>query len=138
MKIIVAHDLERGIGNKNSGIPWKIPEDMAHFRRLTMGQTVIMGRKTAETINMPLKGRTNIVLSRGYDLSTLPQNAWVIGGGEIYKLLMPLVTEMYITLVKDIYYCDTFFPLYTDRDWQLVSEEEHSEFNFTVYRKFGV
>ncbi|MGE2836665.1 dihydrofolate reductase [Mycobacterium sp. SMC-4] len=103
-----------GVIGRNGGIPWRLPEDLARFKELTMGHTVIMGRLTWESLPpsvRPLPGRRNVVVSRqaGYradgaevvaDLQDAPlDDAWVIGGSQIYGLAMPLATRCEITEV---------------------------------------
>lgn len=137
MKLIVAIDGRGGIGIGNT-LPWSIKEDMAHFKELTMGKVVIMGRKTYESIGKPLEGRTNVVITsygRGIEqghtnLITLPSlrhacdtfgctNPFIIGGESIYRQALELdaegyihIEEYYITYVYDIFpECTTFFPL---------------------------
>lgn len=121
ISMIVACDLKGGIGQM--GItPWHIAEDLQRFKALTAGSAVLMGRKTFEAIGRPLPGRTNYVLSRAHgfapdgvavlrNLHYLPhdQDLWVIGGGEVYKQLLPYVSRLEVTLVRADYLCDTFF-----------------------------
>lgn len=103
-----------GVIGRGNGIPWQVPEDMARFKELTMGQTVIMGRQTWESLPAkfrPLPGRRNVVLTRQADyvadgaevitsLEDAPlDGAWVIGGSQIYGLAMPLATRCEVTEV---------------------------------------
>jgi len=120
MHVIVAMTMpSRGIG-RNGGIPWDfIPDDMRHFRSLTIGQTVIMGRKTWDSLPRPLPDRRNVVLTRGnmdHEMRD-PANAdaWIIGGGEVYdatlSLYADLVDTVHVTVVaKEASGCDAFFP----------------------------
>jgi dihydrofolate reductase len=132
--IVVAVDSELGIG-KTGALPWRLKEDMKHFRELTTGpgNAVIMGRKTWESIPerfRPLPGRTNIVLSR----SSIPKGAialggleaalevpasrrFVIGGGQIYAeaISHPACVELIVTRVDKSFDCDVTFPRYEDR-----------------------
>lgn len=132
--IVVAHDSELGIG-KTGALPWRLKEDMKHFRELTTGDghAVIMGRKTWDSIPekfRPLPGRTNIVLSRssvpegavtlgGLDaaLEVPASKAFVIGGGQIYAEAInhQSCTELIITRVDKSFDCDIVFPCYDDR-----------------------
>ncbi|SMB84523.1 dihydrofolate reductase [Deinococcus hopiensis] len=108
-------------------LPWRLPEDMKHFRRLTLGKPVIMGRKVHQGIGRPLPGRHNIVLTRdhayearGCTLVYTPGDAlqaagdapeiMVIGGAEVYSLYLDQVSRMYLTLVHTDLEGDTFFP----------------------------
>lgn len=150
--LIAAMDEQRGIGIGNK-LPWNIPEDLMHFRNKTLGQPIIMGRKTFESIGRPLPMRLNLVVSRnpnwGYQgcftrgsLEEAIEGAddydiFVIGGAEIFKQAMPLADKMIITHVHKTYECDTFFPEIDPREWQAVthSERQHStagDVDFTI------
>jgi dihydrofolate reductase len=129
------------LGNKGK-IPWQIPEDMKHFRDITLGHPIIMGRKTWDALGKPLPGRTNIVITR--DKSVHPEGAqvvhsieqaikeakkekkeiFIVGGGEIYKLALPYTDKLYLTLVEGIFTGDAFFPDYSDFK-KILSEEKH-------------
>jgi len=125
---IVAMDLNGGIGNKGA-IPWRNKADMANFKKLTSGGTVVMGRKTWDSIPekfRPLPKRNNIILTRGgYDAGGgrksgdlwcfcdripgvyLSQDYWIMGGGEIYKMFADKIDEWHITTINDVFECDT-------------------------------
>lgn len=126
LSILVAADEANGIGKDNQLI-WHIPDDLKRFKALTMGRKIIMGRKTYESIGRPLPGRENIVVSRQPDLQipgckvvqtleqavavTLPdEEAFVIGGSEIYKQLLPQCKRLYLTRVFNTFDADAFFP----------------------------
>lgn len=122
MKIIVAHSQNRAIGKDNK-LLWHLPEDLKRFKQLTTGSTIVMGRKTYESIGKPLPNRRNVILSRsGFtapdcltysnieDVVSLYPDAWVIGGAEIYSIFLPYITEVYLTLVNGEYDGDAFFP----------------------------
>jgi len=114
---------------KDGKVPWRIPEDLKHFRRLTTGHAVIMGRKTWDEVGKPLPNRRNIVISRtrGLELpgaevvSTLEEaiararatdpDPFVIGGAQIYQAALPLATRIYLTEVDQAIAGDTFFHL---------------------------
>jgi len=124
IKAIVAMTENRVIGNAGT-IPWHLPEDFKFFKATTMGHAILMGRKTYTSIGKPLPGRENIVLSR-----TMPEtqgiavirsldelkepsdgrDLFVIGGEEIYRLLLPKVQELYVTKVPRVIEGDTRFP----------------------------
>ena len=103
-----------GVIGRDGGIPWHVPEDLAHFKELTMGHTVVMGRRTWESLPpkfRPLPGRRNVVLTRnphyraeGADVITspeaIPADSWVIGGSEVYHLAMPAATRCEVTEVE--------------------------------------
>lgn len=124
---IVAAMTEPGLGIGLDGkLPWHIPEDLMHFKRLTHGHVVVMGRKTYESIGMPLPGRENRVVTRRTDLSrenvrvfdsvlaactadAEGREIFVIGGGEVYRQALDLVDRMYLTFVGKNFECDTYF-----------------------------
>ncbi|MFT7184221.1 MAG: dihydrofolate reductase [Oceanicoccus sp.] len=157
--IIAAMDLNRGIG-KNNKLPWALKADMAHFKKVTTNTSVIMGRKTWESLPerfRPLPSRQNIVLTRNPDLS-LPEgvikagsldqalalasmdHVYVIGGATLYKeaILHKNCKGMSITLVNGEFECDAFFPEIPSNMKQRGStpfyEEEGVEFSFMDYR----
>ena len=158
MKMIAAvgRNYELGVGNE---LPWRCPTDLKLFKQLTKNSTVVMGRRTMESLKRPLPDRHNVVLtrSRGYvpngfypahvdDVLTLPDPVWVIGGGQIYSLLMPYVEEIWIThIAVDVPDADTFFPVNTMRimkffpvetvHTQRASEDELG-FSQIVYRRW--
>jgi len=124
IKAIVAMAENRVIGNAGT-IPWHLPEDFKFFKATTMGHAILMGRKTYESIGKPLPGRENIVLSR--TMTETPaitlvrsveeiqepsdgRDLFVIGGEEIYRLLLPSVQELYVTKVPRRIEGDTHFP----------------------------
>jgi len=126
LSILVAADEANGIGKDNQ-LLWHISDDLKRFRTLTSGHKVIMGRKTFESIGRPLPNRTNIVISRQKHLLiegcivvpsveaaialTLPdEEAFVIGGSEIYHQLLPRCKRLYLTRVYQLFDADTFFP----------------------------
>ena len=124
MKIIVAVDENGGIGC-NGGIPWKCPEDQRFFRFLTMGERVYMGRKTYESLNKPLSGRYNFVITssqerlrEGFHRGDLPLmyaigDGFIIGGQALYEdaLRKRKVDTAFISRINGIYECDRFFVL---------------------------
>ncbi len=138
--IIVAMDAQRGIGINNT-LPWRLPEDMAHFKRLTTGHPIIMGRKTFESIGRPLPTRRNIVITRNPDwrhdgveavgsvqgaLALLAgQDAYIIGGAEIYQQALPLADSLIITQISKTFACDAFFPEIDPALWQEAARELH-------------
>jgi dihydrofolate reductase len=146
IKAIVATAENRVIGNAGT-IPWHLPEDFKFFKATTMGHAILMGRKTYESIGKPLPGRENIVLSR-----TMPEtpgvivirsldelkepsdgrDLFVIGGEEIYRLLLPRVQELYVTKVPRTIEGDTRFP---DFESQFDTETKALETaDFTVWK----
>lgn len=144
--IIVARARNGAIGLDNR-LPWHLPEDLAHFRRTTMGHTLLMGRKTWESIGRPLPGRRMVVLSRGRPL--LPegvehrtsltealaahaasthcmQQVFVIGGAEVYRAARSLAARMLVTEIDLEPAADAFFDDPDPRDWEPVSRTENS------------
>jgi dihydrofolate reductase len=126
----------RVIGRDNT-LPWRLPEDLKHFKAVTLGKPVLMGRKTFESIGKPLPGRTNLVLTR--DRGWKPQDAVVvhsvdealqrsgaaselagIGGAEVFQQLIPLASRIYLTRVEADVPGDTFFPPLEDSQWKEV------------------
>lgn len=156
MKLIAAVSKNWGIGKDNK-LLFSIPTDMKFFRTATMGKTVIMGRKTLESFpgGKPLKNRRNIVLSSGKSvadgaelaasvddaLKAAPDDAFVIGGENVYRQLLPYCDEAYITKVFEECEADAFFPnLDEDSEWYMEKEgEEISEnghrFRFCTYKR---
>lgn len=142
ISIIAALARNRAIGRGNA-MPWRLPEDLKRFRRLTMGHAVIMGRKTFESIGVPLAGRNNIVITRSSDWSPPGcavvhsfegalaavrgvEEAFVIGGAQIYALAMPLVQRLYLTEIARDFEADAFFPEFERSRWREVSRERRS------------
>lgn len=141
LTIIVATDSSNGIGINNT-LPWHLPEDLAHFKRLTSGHAIIMGRKTFDSIGRPLPNRRSIVVSRNAEwqhegvervgsledalaLVAGAGEAFVIGGGQIFEQALPLVDKLVITRIDRTYECDAFFPALAEGAWQEVAREEH-------------
>jgi len=127
------------IGNAN-GLPWHLPADMAHFRELTLGKAIVMGRKTAESLGKALPGRDNIVISRQQDLLLPGMNVvhdldqalagrqgeiMIIGGAEIYRQAIPRADLMYLTLIEGDFQGDTTFPEYARDDWEAIGADDH-------------
>jgi dihydrofolate reductase len=140
LTIIVAMDAQRGIGINNT-LPWKLPEDLAHFKRVTTGHPIIMGRKTFDSIGRPLPNRRNIVITRnagwrhdGVEAVGSIEAAialldgaegYVIGGAEIYKQSMAVTDQLIITEIGHIYECDAFFPALDGAAWEETAREPH-------------
>jgi len=138
LTLIVATDLQGGIGINNT-LPWHLPEDLAHFKRLTTGHPIVMGRKTFDSIGRALPNRRNIVITRnsawrheGVEavgsikeaLALLGgQEGFVIGGAEIYRQSLVLATRLIVTEIAETYACDAFFPAIDRTIWQETSRE---------------
>lgn len=138
--LIAAMAAGRVIG-KDNAMPWHLPADLRHFKALTLGKPVVMGRKTFESLGRPLPGRHNIVVSRnpqlqleGVTVVATPEQAivaagdvaelMIIGGAQIYRQFLPLATRLELTLIELQVEGDTHFPAYDDGSWQQVSSEQ--------------
>lgn len=131
IKIIVAVSENGVIGGDNSLI-WNLPNDMKRFKQITTGNAVVMGRKTYESIGKPLPNRRNIIISRDINLSIdefevvnsieealmLTNNdCFFIGGGEIYKQVLPITDIIYLTKIHEYFNGDTYFPELNKEEW---------------------
>lgn len=139
INIIAAISRNRVIG-ENGRLPWKLPEDMSHFVKVTSGCPIVMGRKTFESIGKPLKNRTNIILTRDvnyekegcliyHDTQKImndfgKENLMVIGGEEVYKLFLPYTDRIYLTYINQDFEGDAFFPKFEGDNWIKESEEK--------------
>lgn len=141
ISIIVAVAKNRVIGNNNS-LLWKLPADLKHFRILTQGRPIIMGRKTFESIGRPLPDRKNIVITSDKNFALEgcivvhsinealkaagnAKEVMVIGGGEIYKQFLPMAQRMYITWVDAEFEGNVYFPEFRNDEWEEVEREAH-------------
>lgn len=141
ISIIVAMGRNRAIGLQNT-LPWRLSADMQRFKQLTMGHHILMGRKTYESIGRPLPGRTSIIITRqpefqaegclvahSFDEAVKlaqargEQEAFVIGGGEIYAQALPQADRLYLTLVEAAPEADAFFPELANDNWQRGAEQ---------------
>jgi dihydrofolate reductase len=150
--IIVAMTESRLIG-LNGAIPWQIPEELRLFRDLTIGHTLIMGRRTFQSIGRPLPGRRNIVVSRslpptpGVDICSDLETALVlaeqtgetkiffIGGAEIYAAALPLADILHISWIRGEHEGDTWFPPFSEAEWAVDRERDYGLFRHVVYRR---
>ncbi|PLX47225.1 MAG: hypothetical protein C0613_14715 [Desulfobulbaceae bacterium] len=153
--LLVAMAENRAIGKDNK-IPWHIPEEVAHFKRTTMGHTLIMGRKTYDSIGRPLPGRTNIVITSQADLAipgcrmaaslheaieigrTLAKKIFIIGGGDIFRQSMVLADSIYLSVIHRNVEGDVFFPDFSEREFVKTSCQyiEASEpYTFEIYER---
>ena len=140
--VLVVAAAGNGVIGKDGAMPWHLPADLRHFRRITMGKPVIMGRKTWNSIGRPLPGRQNIVLTRdsafhaaGASIVTSldealaaagdAAEAMVIGGAEIYALARPLATRIELTRIHASPEGDTFFPEPEASLWVEIAREDH-------------
>ena len=149
LSIVVAMDENRLIGNNNQ-LPWYLPADLAYFKKLTMGKSILMGRKTYDSIGRPLPNRRNIVITRNVEIS-IPgcevissiesaleitkgeEEVMVIGGASLCKQLLPKTNRLYITKIDGEFEGDVFFPEYDDISWRQVSCESHPKDDSNAY-----
>ena len=142
LSIIVAIANNNVIGKDNKLI-WHLPEDLKRFKNLTTGHTIIMGRKTFESLGRVLPNRKHVILCNDTTLDINDENVevlpdislldkyiqseeenFVIGGATIYKLLMPYANKMYITKINKDFEGDVYFPEIKEEEWQVVSKEQ--------------
>ncbi len=133
ISIIAGMDKNRLIGQGNR-LPWRLPADMKHFRRHTLGKPVLMGRKTFESIGKPLPKRTNIILTHdlhyradsciithsieeALDRASGCEEIMVIGGASIYKLFLPRTDRLYLTYIHNCFEGDVYFPAFNRAEW---------------------
>ncbi len=139
LSLIAAMDRRRLIGRDNA-LPWRLPEDLRHFKATTLGKPVIMGRKTWESLGRPLPGRRNIVVSRNAAYvadggETAPsltaalaqagdvEEAFVIGGAELYRQALPLAQRLYLTEIDAEFTGDAWFPDFSADEWREAGRE---------------
>ncbi len=149
LQAVAAMSLNRVIGHGRR-IPWHLPEDFRWFKQLTWGSTLVMGRRTFESIGRPLPGRTTVVLSRGGFVAPggvrvlpaldalsgldLPQPVFICGGAEVYARALPYCTDLYLTLVLREAAGDVFFPAFEDRFELHATVRATPEFRILHYR----
>ena len=156
LTLVVAMDAARGIGVDNQ-LPWHLPEDLAHFKRVTLGKPIIMGRKTFDSIGRPLPKRRNIVVTRnpgwaheGVEVAHSLDEAIamvgedaasIIGGAQIFAAAMAVADRMIVTHIDKAYPCDTFFPEIDAARWTATAREpQHDadgdlDFSFVTYER---
>lgn len=132
ISIIVAMTQNRVIGLNNT-LPWHISADLKRFKQITMGHPIVMGRKTYDSIGRPLPGRTNIIITKNKELKINGCNVvntikeailifpcdeiFIIGGSSIYEEVLPIANKIYMTLIKDEFVGDTWFPEWKKEEW---------------------
>ncbi len=158
---MIAAVAENNALGKNNDLIWHLPDDFKRFKQLTSCHYIIMGRKTFESFPKPLPNRTHIIITtqKDYKLSATAENCFVvnnlqealdktpqnedvfiIGGGQIYSLAIPIADKIEITKVHAHFEADAFFPEINDNEWQIINEEYHPKdekhaFDFT-YQTF--
>jgi dihydrofolate reductase len=136
---------------RDGQMPWHLPEDLAHFKAVTMGHTMVMGRKTYDSIGRALPGRRTIVITRqpGWHAPSVevahslpealalagPADVFVIGGSEVYREAMPYADQMLLTEVEQSPEGDALFPAFEAGDWREVAREAHQGFAFVTYAR---
>lgn len=159
LALIAAMSTNRVIG-KNNQLPWHMPADLKHFKRLTVNKPVVMGRKTYESIGRPLPKRRNLVITQQPDFSAEgceifnsidtaieavgdADEVMIIGGAGIYQQVIDRVDTMYLTIIESDISGDAYFPEWQEKDWDEVSNEAHpadSEnplpYRFTQYKRY--
>ena len=149
---LVAAMAKNKVIGKDKKMPWHLPADLAHFKKVTLGKPIIMGRKTFESIGKPLPGRRNLVVTRQaiqFDdcemfssleaaLHTVADEIeiMIIGGGNLYRQALPRADRLYLTFIDLAVGGDTFFPDWDEQEWQEVSNEKYdsNEKNPYAYR----
>jgi len=144
MLTIIAAAAENNALGKDNDLVWHLPDDFKRFKKLTTGHHIIMGRKTFESFPKPLPNRTHVVITRQQDyenencivvhnlkdalaFAREDEQAFIIGGGEIYKLSLPSVDKIELTRVHGEFEADAYFPNLDLNDWKLVNEEFHEK-----------
>lgn len=144
LSAVVAMSENRVIG-KNNQLPWRLPADLKHFKTITSGSPIVMGRKTYESIGRPLPNRTNIILTRNQHfhapgclvvsslneaLSLVPSSAkeiFIIGGAEIYQQLLAHIQRIYLTIVHHEFEGDAYFPELNMKEWHEIERIHHQQ-----------
>lgn len=141
VSLIAAMDKNRVIGSNNE-LPWRLPSDLRRFKSVTMGKSVVMGRKTYESIGKPLVGRHNIVVTRDREylakgctvvhsidealLAAEGEEVMVIGGAQLYEQLLPRADRLYLTIIDAEFPGDAYFPAIDPDRWQEVRREPNT------------
>lgn len=141
LSIIVAMDNKQLIGGNNA-LPWHLPADLAYFKKTTMGKTVLMGRKTYDSIGKPLPGRDNVIVSTDADFkaqgcAVMPniqralqhlkdeKEVMVMGGASLYRQMLPMIDRFYITQIEGEFAGDAYFPEFDRNAFKEVFSESH-------------
>ena len=155
ISLIAAMASNRVIGSKGN-IPWKIPGEQKMFKKITIGHTVIMGRKTFESLTVPLPERTNIIVTRqteylapgciiAHDLDQAltacahdEDEAFICGGGQLYHEALPLADKIYLTIILREIAGDTYFPEISETDFRVTTTNRIDgvePYNFCIYER---
>lgn len=138
---LVAAVARNGAIGLHGELPWHLPDELRHFKQVTLGKPVVMGRKTFEAIGKALPGRQNIVISRNPRFSAVEcevasslqqaralavgPEVMVIGGGDLYRMALPEASRMFLTVVDCEPEADTWFPTWQESEWRLVGSVSH-------------
>lgn len=156
ISLIVAMANNRVIGLNNQ-MPWHLSADLKKFKAITMGSPILMGRKTYQSIDRPLPGRTNIIISRNPDYkqdgcvvvntiesalkkgSENTKELFVIGGFDLYKATLPIADTIYLTLINKAFDGDTFFPELDMQDWfeanrEDINDDPNADFSYSFLK----
>ena len=148
--VIIAALAPDGTIGHQGRLPWHLREDLQHFKSVTMGHAILMGRKTHDSIGKPLPGRRNIVLTRGAAISGVEcfpsldaalktcadtATVFIIGGAEVYRQALPLADKLLLTEVHAAHTGDTKFPDYDRSQWKEVARQKGAECDFVEYRR---
>jgi dihydrofolate reductase len=149
--LIAAMGKNRAVG-LDGRMPWHLPAELQHFKQATMGKTILMGRKTWQSIGRPLPGRQNIVISRNSEFEAIGadvtnslacaieqsqnEEVMVIGGGQLYELALPIAQRMILTLIDIEPEADTWFPAWDNGQWRQTKERQFDidDSNALAYR----
>lgn len=156
ISIISAMASNRAIGIRNT-LPWQLPEDLKHFKSLTMGHHIVMGRKTYDSIGKPLPGRDTVIVTRNADFAVpgcLAVNSleaaltvshgeaevFFVGGAELYRQALSIAHRIYLTEIQRVFDGDAFFPEFDQSQWNETAREKHRtdgpngfEYHFEIY-----
>lgn len=149
---LVAAVAANGVIGAHNDLPWRIPEDWIYFKKLTTGKTILMGRKTFESLGKPLPQRKHLVITRQKEYSVPEEvdvyasvddalkahpkeDVYIIGGGEIFKETIGIADTLYITHIEKAYEGDTYFPAIDPHVWKEVSRDPRDGFAFVKYTK---
>ena len=157
ISVIAAMSENRVIG-RDGALPWHLPTDLARFKSITIGHSVIMGRKTFESVGQPLPKRRTIVITRNYDyqaagvfiahsldealdLAAHEDEIFILGGEAVYQIALPRADRLYLTIVHATIQGDTYFPPIEPDQWELIEDSRHEAddrhaYAFT-FRRYG-
>ncbi|VVB81514.1 Dihydrofolate reductase HdrA [uncultured archaeon] len=153
MNIIAAMTKSRVIG-KNNQLPWHLSDDLKNFKKLTAGNTVIMGRKTFESIGKPWPDRNNIVISSSMSpteniivaktveeavqkANSFKKEVFIIGGASVYFQALPFADKLYLSFVKDDYNGDAYFPELNQNEWKVEKKTDYPDFELIIFTRNG-